>query len=83
MANAKVTIGQLIKSDRSNLMYIALTTEQMQAAGKAVMADARCTSDVKAAVRRAIGGKPGAHTYITSDVHTWYDSIFVAHGVQK
>lgn len=83
MGNAKITIGQMIKADRSNRMFIALTTEQMQAAGKAVMADPRCTTEVKANVRSALSGQPGAHTYTTADQHSWYDAIFVAHGTAK
>jgi hypothetical protein len=63
--------------------FIRLTTEQMQAAGKAVMTDVRCTPEIKADVRRGITGKDGAHTYTTSEEPTWYDLVFVAAGVEK
>jgi hypothetical protein len=83
MANAKISIGQLIKADRAQTAFILLTTEQMQAVGKAVMTDARCTPEVKADVRSKLTGKPGTHTYTTSEQHTWYDALFVAAGVAK
>lgn len=83
MAIAKISTSQLIKADRAQTAFILLTTEQMQAVGKVVMADARCTPQVKTDVRNKITGKPGAHTYTTSEQHTWYDALFVAAGVAK
>ncbi len=63
--------------------FIKLTKEQMQQAGKQVMADPRCDPEVKAAVRRGITGKDDAYTYTTHKDATWFDLIFVAAGVAK
>lgn len=63
--------------------FIKLTKEQMQQAGRQIMADARCDGDVKAAVHRGITGKEDAYTYTTNRNLTWFDLIFVASGVEK
>lgn len=63
--------------------FIKLTKEQMQQAGKKIMADDRCDAEVKASVRRGITGKDDAFTYTTNKTETWFDLIFVAEGVEK
>ena len=60
--------------------FVKLTKSQMQQAGKAVMADPRCTNDVKASVRRGLTGKDDSYTYTTNQTPTWFDMIFVAAG---
>ncbi len=61
-------------------MRVKLTKEQYLAAGQAILADPRCTPDVKAAVRRGTDGTTdadGRYTYILTPIggSTWYDAI--------
>ena len=62
--------------------FIKLTKEQMQAAGKRIMADVRCDADVKASVRRGLTGKDDSYTYTTNKNKTWFDLIFVESGIE-
>lgn len=62
-----------------------LTTANYIAAGKEIMADARCTTEVKAAVRKGTSGEAdsnGLRTYIASDKNDWFDQIFAKHAAK-
>ena len=61
-------------------MKLKLTKEQYLAAGQSILADPRCTPEVKAAVRRGTDGTQdaeGRYTYIPTLIggSTWYDAI--------
>lgn len=84
MAIPKITTAQLIaqeqKNKKSKQLFLSLTTEQMQAAGAAIMADEKFSSEVKQDVIKRLGvsRSGGMHSYITADSHTWWDLVFVA-----
>ena len=63
---------------------IRLTQEQAQAAGKDIMADARCNDDAKRAIRAGLV-KSGADMLYTCTAavlgeNQWYDLVMAEHG---
>ena len=67
--------------------FVKLTTEQGIAAGKEIMADARCDAPVKAAIRAGLIKTRSGFTYTcnsaTRKKNEWFDDVMIAHGVDN
>lgn len=67
--------------------FVKLTKEQGMAAGKAIMSDTRCTSEVKASIKRGLLTTKYGFSYTCNSAickkNEWYDEIMISHGVDN